>query len=44
MDFFIILIFNQTIKLLDRNPQNRLGAKDDGNCIRNHPWLRDINW
>jgi serine/threonine protein kinase len=31
-------------KLLIRNPKTRLGAKYGFHEIKNHPWLRDINW
>ena len=30
-------------KLLNKNPDNRLGSKDGVNEILSHPWFSDIN-
>ena len=27
-----------------RNPNQRLGAKEDAEEIKRHPWFKDINW
>ena len=29
---------------MKRDPAKRLGAQNDANEIKNHPWFRDINW
>ena len=31
-------------KLLNRDPNKRLGFKKDAEEIREHAWLKDINW
>jgi len=38
-------VSNLIVSLLNRNPQERLGAgKDDANEIKQHPWFKDIDW
>jgi len=32
------------LKLLNRNPKERLGAKEDSEEIKSHPFFKDINW
>jgi len=31
-------------KLLQRDPEKRLGFEKDGESVREHPWFRDIDW
>jgi serum/glucocorticoid-regulated kinase 2 len=31
------------MRLLEKNPQNRLGNKD-AEEIKNHPWFEKVNW
>jgi len=35
---------NLNLKLLERNPSKRLGAKKDADEVRAHPWFKNINW
>ncbi|CAD8161175.1 unnamed protein product [Paramecium octaurelia] len=32
------------IQLLIRDPQRRLGCKEDAKEIKSHPWFNDVNW
>lgn len=32
------------MRLLERDPQKRLGAQHDAKDIKEHPWFRDIDW
>ena len=34
---------NLITALLDKNPEKRLGNKDE-NDIKNHPWFYDLDW
>ena len=34
---------NILIKLLEKNPKDRLGTKDSDE-IKNHPWFDKVNW
>lgn len=34
---------NLLMRLLEKNPQNRLGYKD-AEEIKNHPWFEKVNW
>jgi hypothetical protein len=45
-DFIIKVpyIYLFILKLLNRDPMKRLGAKRDAEEIREHPWLKTINW
>ena len=31
-------------KLLDKDPNKRLGSKNDAIEIKNHPWFDSVNW
>ena len=31
-------------KLLDKDPQTRLGSTTDADEVVNHPWFRDLDW
>ena len=31
-------------RMLDKNPQNRIGISNDKNDLKNHEFFRDINW
>jgi len=31
-------------KLLDKNPEKRLGSLNDFEDIKNHPWFKSIDW
>jgi hypothetical protein len=31
-------------RLLDRNPETRIGSNGGAEEVRHHPWLADVNW
>lgn len=32
------------MQLLEKNPEQRLGFKDDATEIKAHPWFEKVNW
>ena len=35
---------NLIMQLLEKNPKQRLGYKDDATEIKAHPWFAKVNW
>lgn len=35
---------NLLMQLLEKNPKNRLGCKEDATEIKAHPWFQKVNW
>lgn len=42
--FFSQEACNIILRLLDKDPDNRLGARDDADDIMNHPFFTGIDW
>jgi len=42
--FLIPISLSLCVKLLNRNPKERLGAREDSEEIKSHPFFKDLNW